>query len=173
MGFCEKIRTDVVLCDEIFYFFHTEIDVPLGFDAPTGSTLAGTVTVTLSQCDVFILLDGTFVIEPLFIVQKELLLTTPTGEVFPLEFMERLSFGADYRKCNAEVLNLLELTPDQLNCHIVYTGARDVLILDTDADTFSEELTIELKAKLIAEQQVFMRLCPARHNVDIPITTVG
>ena len=28
MSHCEKIRTDVVICDEIFYFNDLEIDVP-------------------------------------------------------------------------------------------------------------------------------------------------
>lgn len=172
MSFCEKIRTDVVICDEIFYFDHVEIDVPLGFNAPIGSTLAGTVTVTLAECDVIIGVDGVFWLEALFIVQKELLLTTPTGEIFPLEFTERIAFTEPYRKCDAGVLDILQLTPEQLRCHIVYTAARDNLFLDNENDTFSEELTIELKAKIIAEKQVFMRLCPARHTVDIPIIAV-
>lgn len=171
MSSCEKIRTDVVICDEIFYFDHVEIDVPLGFDAPAGSTLAGTVTVTLASGDVFIGSDDMFWLEAMFMVQKELLLTTPDDETFPLEFMERMVFLEPYRKCDATVLDILDLTPEQLSCHIVYTGARDTLILNTDTNTFSEELTIELKAKILAEEQIFVRLCSARRSVDIPIFT--
>lgn len=172
MSHCEKIRTDVVICDEIFYFNDLEIDVPLGFDAPADSTLAGTVSVTLAECKVTIDEGGSFVLETLFIVQKELTLTTPTGEEFPLEFMERLVFDATFRKCNAAVLDLLGLSPEQLSCHVVYTNAFDEITLDTDADTFTEDLTIELKAMVIAEEQVFMQLCPPQNSVDIPVNLV-
>ncbi len=172
MGFCEKIRTDVVVCDEIFYFEHDEINVPLGFDAPPGSILSGTVTVTLSECDVFIVGEGTFVADVLFIVQKELLLTTPAGDVFPLEFLERLRFVEPFRKCDASVLEILGLLPEQLRCHIVRTDGNDNITLNIDNDTFSEELTIELKIKVMAEVQQFLRLCSPRHSVDIPITAI-
>lgn len=172
MGFCEKIKTDVVVCDEIFYFEHDEVNVPLGFDAPTGSVLAGTVTVTLSECDVFIVGEGTFVADVLFIVQKELLLTTPAGDVFPLEFVERLRFVEPFRKCDATVLELLGLLPEELRCQIVRTAGTDTLTLNTDNDTFSEELTIELKIKVTAEVQQFIKLCSPRHSVDIPITAI-
>ena len=101
MGFWEKLVSDVVVCDEIFYFEHDEIDVPLGFDAPTGSVLSGTVTVTVSQCDIDVVEDD-LVATVLFIVQKELLLTTPAGDEFPLEFVERLQFGK-HSRCDASV----------------------------------------------------------------------
>jgi hypothetical protein len=172
VGFCEKITTDVVVCDEIFYFEHDEINVPLGFDAPPGSVLSGVVTVTLSECDVFIVGEGTLVADVLFIVQKELLLTTPAGDVFPLEFVERLRFVEPFRKCGAGVLELLNLQPEQLRCQIVRTAGRDTITLDTDNDTLSEELTIELKIKVTSEVQQFIKLCPPRHTVDIPIAAI-
>lgn len=170
VGFCEKIKTDVVVCDEIFYFEHDELNIPLGFDAPTGSVLSGVVTVTLSECDVFIVGDGSFVADVLFLVQKELLLTTPAGDVFPLEFVERLRFVEPFRKCDAGVLGILRLLPEQLRCQIVRTAGRDTLSLDTVNDTFSEELTIELKVKVTAEVQQFIKLCSPRNTVDIPVT---
>lgn len=173
MGFCEKIKTDVVVCDEIFYFEHEEIDVPLGFDAPPGSVLSGVVTVTLSECDVFIVGEGTFAADVLFIVQKELILVTPDGTEFPLEFVERLRYVETFRKCDATVLEILGLLPEQLRCQIVYTSGRDTLTLNTDTDTFSEDLTIELKVKVTAEVQQFMRLCSPRHTVDINVAQLG
>lgn len=168
MGFCEKIKSDVVVCDEIFYFEHEEIDVPLGFDAPPGSVLSGVVTVTLSECDVNVVGDA-FLAEVLFIVQKELTLTTPDGRVFPLEFLERLAYVAEFRKCTAIVLEFLGLAFEQLRCHIVYTSARDTITLNTTNDTFNEDLTIELKVKILAEVQQFMQLCSPRHSVDIRV----
>lgn len=172
MSACEKIKTDVVVCDEIFYFDHEEIDVPLGFDAPAGSVLEGVVTVTLSACDVSIGLGGEFIANVLFIVQKELLLTTPDGTEFPLEFVERIAYEGEFRKCSVDVLDILNLDPEQLRCYIVRTAGTDVITLNTDNDTFSENLTIELKVKIVAEVQQFMSLCSSRNSVDIPITTV-
>jgi hypothetical protein len=171
VGFCEKLVSDVVVCDEIFYFEHDEIDVPLGFDAPTGSVLSGTVTVTVSQCDIDVVEDD-LVATVLFIVQKELLLTTPAGDEFPLEFVERLQFVEAFRKCDASVLELLGLEPEQLRCHIVRTSGFDTITLDTDNDTFSEELTIELKLKITAELQQFFKLCSPRNTANISITTL-
>ncbi|NLK08391.1 MAG: hypothetical protein GX316_06780 [Firmicutes bacterium] len=172
MSACDTFNTDVVVCDEIFYFEHDEVDVPLGFDAPAGSVLDGVVTVTLSACDIDILESGEFIVNALFIVGKELALTTPDGTVFPLEFVERLLYTGTFRKCSAEVLGIWNLSPEQLRCYVVRTSGRDVITLDTDNNTFSEELTIELKVQIIGEIQEFLPLCSPRHSVDIAITTV-
>lgn len=171
MACCEKIRTDIVVCDEIFYLNHVEIDVPLGFDVPPGSELSGVVTVTLSSCDVCAV-DSILLADLVFLVQKELLLTTPTGEEFPLEFLERLPYVVQFRKCAPCDIDLLGLSFEQLRCYVLYTNGVDTITLNPDNDSFSEDLTIEIKLKITGEVQEFLTLCPRRHNTDITVTSV-
>lgn len=167
---CEKVLVDLVLCDEIFYFHHEEIGVPLGIDVPPGSVLSGTVQVTLAKCDLSLCGQGFFVIEPVFIVQKELVLTTPNNNQFELEFLERLAYCAVFRKCSCADLEILDLDFEQLNCQIIRTEGVDTITLDPLNDTFSEDLTIELKVKITAPVQKFVKLCSYHRTVDIPIS---
>ena len=50
MGFCEKIKVPRVIADEIFYIEDDEFDIPVGeIRVPPGSTIDGTVTVTVLE----------------------------------------------------------------------------------------------------------------------------
>lgn len=187
MGFCEKIKVPRVICDEIFYIEDDEFDIPIGeIRVPTGSTIAGVVTVTVLQCDprVDFILNRIFA-DVVFMVQKELTITTPIGELIPLEFGFRLERTVEYRKCFP--LDLQAIDPDllvDLECHVVFVAGTDVVTLTPSTfdpvteeflkdATFDEELTIQLKLKLIQERQLIMALCSPRHGVDINVTTAN
>lgn len=148
-----------------------ETKVPLGFDVPPGSELSGVVTITLISCDVCAV-DSYLLADLVFLVQKELILTTPTEEEFPLEFLERLSYVVPFRKCAVRDIDLLGLSLDQLRCYVLYTSGSDTITLNPDNDTFSEDLTIEIKLKITAEVQEFLTLCPRHHTTDSTVTSV-
>lgn len=170
---CEKIKTDKVICDEIFFLRHEENDVPINFveDIPVGSTIGGTVQVALSKCDVIVDdINDLFIVDLLFIVQKELTITLPDETEIPLEFVERVPFEVDFRKCRPSNLEILDITPDQLSCHIVRISGNDVITMNTDNDTFSEVLDIEIKIKILAEIQEFLALCPNNNLVEISVS---
>ena len=185
MGFCEKIKVPRVICDEIFYIEDDEFNIPIGeIRVPPGSTIAGTVTVTVLECDprIDFLLNRIFA-DVVFMVQKELTITTPEEELIPLEFGFRLERELEYRKCFP--LELEAIDPDflvDLECQVIYVTGTDVVTLTPSTvdpetgellkdATFDEELTIQLKLKLVQERQLIMALCDPRHGVNINVTT--
>lgn len=187
MGFCEKIKVPRVISDEIFYIEDDEFNIPIGeIRVPPGSTLDGVVTVTVLQCDprVDLLLNRLFA-DIVFMVQKELTITTPGGELIPLEFGFRLERTVEYRKVFP--VELGAINPDyllDLECHVVFvTGTDFVTLTPSTIDpitgqllkdaSFDEELTIQLKLKLIQDRQLIMALCSPRHGVDIDVTTTN
>lgn len=185
MGFCEKIKVPRVICDEIFYIEDDEFNVPVGeIRVPPGSVIDGTVTVTVLECDprVDLQLNRIFA-DVVFMIQKELTITTPELELIPLEFGFRLERTVEYRKCFPRELEAID--PDflvDLECYVVFVAGTDVVTLTPSTidpvtgellkdATFDEELTLQLKLKLVQERQLIMALCDPRHGVNINITT--
>ncbi len=185
MGFCEKIEVPRVICDEIFYIEDDEFNIPIGeIRVPPGSVIDGTVTVTILECDprIDLQLNRIFA-DVVFMIQKDLTITTPELELIPLEFGFRLERTVEYRKCLP--LELEAIDPDflvDLECYVVFVTGTDVVTLTPSTidpvtgellkdATFDEELTIQLKLKLVQERQLIMALCDPRHGVNINITT--
>ena len=185
MGFCEKIKVPRVICDEIFYIEDDEFNVPVGeIRVPPGSVIDGTVTVTVLECDprIDFQLNRIFA-DVVFMIQKDLTITTPELELIPLEFGFRLERTVEYRKCFPRELEAID--PDflvDLECYVVFVAGTDVVTLTPSTidpvtgellkdATFDEELTIQLKLKLVQERQLIMALCDPRHGVNINITT--
>lgn len=185
MGFCEKIKVPRVICDEIFYIEDNEFDIPVGeIPVPPGSTMDGVVTVTVLQCTPRIDFEENRIFaDVVFMVQKELTITTPNGELIPLEFGFRLERTVEYRKCFPQELAAIDPDfLDDLECHIVRVNGTDVVTLtpsefDEETDTFlnnatfDEELIIQLKLKLVQERQLIVSLCDPRHGIDISVST--
>jgi len=169
MSYCEKIKTDQVVCDEIFFFEHEEDNIPVNFidELPPESELTGTVLVTVLECEV--VAEEFFTVEVTFLLQKELEIVTPEQQIIPLEFVERFQEEAAFRKCFPTDLELLDIDLDQLYCHVVHTEAEDVFNLDTAAGTFDENLTIELKLKLLAKVQEVVKRCPRDQTVVLEV----
>lgn len=178
---CEKVKVDRVICDEIFYLEDDEFDIPIGeIVVPTGSTIAGTVTVTVLQCEPTVDFDIDLLFaDVVLMVQKELQITTPDAGLIPLEFGFRLERRVAFRK--SFPLEMETIDPDllvDLECHIVNIAGTDIVTLrpstsDTAKDaTFDEELTIMIKIKLIQERQLIMQTCSPRHQVDIDVVAV-
>lgn len=187
MGFCEKIEVPRVICDEILYIEDDEFNIPIGeIRVPPGSVIDGTVTVTVLECDprIDLQLNRIFA-DVVFMIQKDLTITTPEPELIPLEFGFRLERTVEYRKCLP--LELEAINPDflvDLECHVVFVTGTDVVTLTPSTidpvtgellkdATFDEELTIQLKLKLVQERQLIMGLCDPRHGVNINITTAN
>jgi len=185
MSFCEKVRIPRVISDEIFYIEDDELGIPIGeIRVPPGSTISGTVTVTVLECSprVDLLVNSIFA-DVVFMIQKELLITTPELEVIPLEFGFRLERTLEFRKTFP--LNLQAIDPDLLNdleCYVVFVSGTDVVTLTPSSvdpvtgellkdASFDEELTIQLKLKLVQDRQLILASCDPRHAVDITITT--
>lgn len=185
MGFCEKIKVPRVIADEIFYIEDDEFNIPIGeIRVPPGSTIDGTVTVTVLECDPRIDLNlNRIFTDVVFMIQKELTITTPGGELIPLEFGFRLERTLEYRKLFP--LELQAIDPDfllDLECYVVFVQGTDLVTLTPSTvdpitgqllkdATFDEELTIQLKLKLVQERQLIMALCDPRHGVNINVTT--
>lgn len=186
MGFCEKVKVDRVICDEIFYIQDLEEDVPIGeIVVPPGSTIEGTVTVTVLECDPIVDLDEDTLSALLtFMIQKELTILTPDADEIPLEFGFRLEEVVEFRKCFPN--ELLAIDPDlleDLECQIIFVSGTDEVELtpstfDQEANaflkdaTFTEDLVIQIKIKLVQERQLVLALCPPRHQDEITVTEV-
>ena len=182
---CEAVIIDRVVSDEIFYLEDDEFDIPIGeIRVPPGSTIDGVVTVTVLQCvpRVELALNRIFA-DIVFMVQKELLVTTPDELVFPLEFGFRLERTVEFRKSFPVELELID--PDlllDLECRIVNIAGTDVVTLhpstfdegtglfNKDA-AFDEELTVRVKVKVVQERQVVLPSCSPRHQIDIGVST--
>jgi len=175
---CEKLYAKQVICDEIMYFEHDEIDVPINYvdEIPENSNITGTVQVIVENCEITtVTIDDQefFAANFVFLTQKELEITTPDNTIIPLEFVERITESALLRKCIPADLELLNINLDQIKCEIINLNANDLMILNTTpANSFSEELTIEVKMKIIADVQKFFQLCPGKQCVDINVSEI-
>lgn len=186
MGFCDKVRVDRVIADEIFYIQDLQEDTPIGeIVIPEGSEIGGTVTVTVLECEPIVDIDEDEEIDEIraritFMIQKELDIETPEEDVIPLEFGFRLETEVTFRKVIPT--ELLEIDPDlleDLRCHIVFVNGTDEVTLEaTELDdeglieeqaTFTEDLIIQLKLKLVQERQLVLALCPDRQQTDITV----
>ena len=182
---CEKVKVDRVICDEIFYVEDDEFDIPITeIRVPTGSTIDGVVTVTVLECDprVDVELNRLFA-DVVFMIQKELTITTPEQALIPLEFGFRLERTLEFRKCFP--LELEAIDPDLLvglECHIVRIAGTDNVTLNPSTvdpetgaflkdATFDEELTLLVKVKLIQQRQLTLQACSPRHQVDIDVSS--
>ncbi len=187
MAFCDKILVPQVMCDEIFYIEDDEFDIPIGeIRVPPDSVISGVVTVTVLVAvpRVDLTVNRIFV-DLVFLIQKELAITTPADELIPLEFGFRLERTVEYRKCFP--LELAAIDPDflvGLESHVVFVEGVDVVTLTPSTvdpitglllkdATFDEELTIQLKLKLVQDRQLVMGLCNPRHSVDIGVTVLN
>ncbi len=171
MGFCDKFKVDRVLCDEIFYLSEEEIGVEIGeVDILEGSTIEGTVTVTVLDCQIIEPIIDNIQVNLSVMVQKELnIIPAGEGDPLPLEFMERLSFTATFRKCNLDNLNEISDFLEDLECQIVRVDGMDDITLNINEGTFDEDLIIIVKIKLTQENQLNLGLCPAQNQVEINI----
>lgn len=185
MSFCETLQMSRVISDEIFYIEDNEFAIPIGeVRVQTGSIITGVVTVTVLELNPRIDLElNAFFADVVFMVQKELTIEPPAGAVIPLEFGFRLERTVEFRKSTP--LELLAIDPDfltDLEGYVVHVLGTDVVTLHpstfdpvtdqflTDA-TFDEELTIQLKLKLVQNRQLITSLCDPKHGVDISVTT--
>jgi hypothetical protein len=182
---CEQVIASRVIADEIFYIEDDEFNIPIGeIVVPPGSTIDGVVTVTVLQCTprVDLILNRLFA-DLVFMVQKELTITTPDESLIPLEFGMRLERSLEFRKSFPSVLEGID--PDLLvglECHIVRIAGTDIVTLNPSTPnpvtgelqndaSFDEELTVLVKVKLVQEQQFILQACSPRHQVDIDVTT--
>jgi len=184
---CEKVKVDRVICDEIFYVEDDEFDIPIGeIRVPTGSTIDGIVTVTVLECDPRVDFEiNRLFADIVFMVQKELVITTPDQTLIPLEFGFRLERTLEFRKCFP--LDLEAIDPDllvNLECQIIRIAGTDNVTLNPSTvdpetgeflknATFDEELTILIKIKLVQERQLILQACSPRHQVDIEVASVN
>lgn len=181
----ENVLVDRVISDEIFYLEDDEFDIPIGeIPVPPGSTIDGTVTVTVLECEPVVdLVLNELRVDLVFMVQKELVITTPTEDTIPLEFGFRLERTATFRKSTpVEMQNIDPTLLEGLQCHILSIAGTDVVTLTpstidpvtgellNDA-TFDEELTIMIKIKLIQPRQLILQSCSANQQVDIAVGT--
>ena len=103
-------------------------------------------------------------------VQKELEITTPEGTVIPLEFVERIPRVGFFRKCFPSDFDLMNVDIDDIFCQIVSTEATDVVTInETPANTFNEDLNIQVKVKLVQEVQKVVSLCPDTNQVNVEV----
>lgn len=70
MGFCQKFKVPLVLCDEIFYLEDTRT-FDAGQPIDEGATVSGTVTLNVTECDI-VVVDNLITANLEITVQKEL-----------------------------------------------------------------------------------------------------
>lgn len=173
---CDKFEVERVICDELFYIEDNEIDIPVGeIVIPDESIIGGTVDVTILDCEPIVdTLEDEFRIKLSFMVQKELIITTPEEEEIALEFGAPLSRELTYRKCIPSLIGIPAEKLNNISCQIISVTGQDKISLDTgepgkkDA-TFTEELTIAIKVKVVQKKDEFIPLCPKRQQINIEI----
>ncbi len=173
---CDKFEVERVICDELFYIEDDEVDIPIGeIVVPEGSSIGGTVEVTIMNCEPIVDIENDeFRIKLTFMVQKELIITTPDQETIPLEFGAPLSRELSYRKCIPSLIGIPSEELENISCQIISVAGRDEISLNTgeigakDA-TFTEELTIAAKIKLIQKKDEIIPLCSEDQEITIDI----
>ncbi len=176
MGLCEKILVDKVVCDDILHIKLYESDIKIKEIAvPPGSTVEGNIEIAI--------LESTPVIDKMidkisarivFLIQKELLITTPDSKKIPLEFAFRTIKKIKFKKCIPSKLQKIDPgLLDDLECRVIYVTAKDVVTLHpsnppnaTNA-AFDEKLNIKIKVKLVQQKQLNVYLCPPRKVVKV------
>ena len=192
MNLSEKIKVDRVICDEIFYIEIDQLNVPIGeIRVPSNAEIDGTVTVTVVSCTPIVDFEkNQLLANVVFLIQKELFVFFfPEGEeppagtaaIIPLEFTERIQRQLVFRKCTPG--ELTDINPDfvdDLRCHIVRVLAEDRVMLTPSTQvkhtncppivlkdaSFSQELTIGLKLKLVQERQLVVSLADEQTQAE-------
>lgn len=153
MGFCQKFKVPLVLCDEIFYLEDTRT-FDAGQPIDEGATVSGTVTLNVTECDI-VVVDNLITANLEITVQKEL--TVNQEDPFELEFMYHINQTVTFRGCTAADLPPT-VSPEDLQCQILRLEFDETVTTDPEADTITDELTILVKIKVEAIQQVFLSL---------------
>lgn len=177
MGFCEKIKADRVLADEIFYLQKTLGPVDIGFSVPEDSILTGTVEITVLECDLdFDEEEDLIRVLIEIMVQKEFTINTDDREL-PLEFAFRNTLETQFAGITPSLLEELGIEFRRVKCQIfdIKEITDEIIFLCGDEEenaTIEETILIPIKLKLAIEEQLIVALCPASHRriIDVEVS---
>lgn len=179
MGFCEKIKADRVLADEIFFLQKTLGPVNLGFSVPEGSILTGTVEVTVLECELeFDENENVVRVIIKIMVQKEFTIDTGEEEI-PLEFAFRNTLQTQFAGITPSLIEELGVEFRRVKCQIfdIKDITDEIIFICSDPEmdgnaSIAETILIPIKLKLAVEEQLIVALCPPTHRriIDVEVT---
>lgn len=156
MGLCTKALINEILCEETVILTHLHRGVVIGDIAvPNGSKLSGQTSIHALKC-AFLFHQGLFSIKIAFFVQEELLLTTPNGKCFPLEFGFLLEKISPLMSCYE--INCLESKISDLDCRLNLLDGSNRLTVNCDG-TFDQCLRIKAHVTVLRERLLRISLC--------------
>ena len=169
MGLCAKALVNQVLCEETFSVNRLDTNIPIGAIAvPPGSTMTGQTYVHVLECDPLIDVEGDQIaVQIVIVVQEELIITTPLGQSFPLEFAFRAQEILPFLNCFPSCLNLtdVELLED-LECRVTRLSGTNEMTLhpsnppNSKNSFFDQLLKLDVHVRLLYESQLVLALCP-------------
>ncbi len=157
MGSCLKALVNEILCEETVILTHCNKGVAIGeLSVPAGSELSGQTFVRALDCLPSVH-EGLFGVRITLFVQEELVLTTPQGRCYPLEFGFRLQKFHPLMDCYR--VRCLENIIGELGCRLRFLKISNDLVLNC-GNTFDQCLRITAQVKILREREVHLALCP-------------
>lgn len=155
MGSSTKALVNQVVCEETLTLTRVDEKVPVGnILVPHGSTLTGQTSISVLDCRP-LRRDGVPGLLVSLFVEEELLLNTPQGTRFPLEFGFLFQEFTPLTSCEW-VANLRDAF-EGLDCRIVSLTASNQLSLHDDG-TFDQLLEVTIQVRLIQEIEIHLPL---------------
>ncbi len=161
------------ICDEVFCIQDDEKNIHIGqLSIPPCSTISGNVDLTVIECRPIISSSSNTIKAALVLfIQKDLVVTTPEKEQYPLEFGFRFSHEVTFEKCSLPALSCTN--PRDLRCHVVSIAGEDKVTLNpshpvfaTNA-TFDEMLTIKIRIRLFQDMRTVAPMGPPIHRLRL------
>ena len=177
MGLCAKALVNQVLCEETVSLNRLNTQIPIGAIAvPPGSTMTGQTYVHILECGPLIdMEEDQIAVQIAIVAQEELVITTPLGQSFPLEFAFRIQEIVPLSNCVPSRFNLTgwELLED-LECRVTrLSGANEMILYPSDPPNsknaaFDQFLKLDVHVRFLQESQLVLVLCPpTKIPVDI------
>ena len=155
VGSSTKALVNQVVCEETLTLTRVDEKVPVGnILVPHGSTLTGQTSISVLDCRP-LRRDGVPGLLVSLFVEEELLLNTPQGARFPLEFGFLFQEFTPLTSCEW-VANLRDAF-EGLDCRIVSLTASNQLSLHDDG-TFDQFLEVTIQVRLIQEIEIHLPL---------------
>ena len=176
MGFCQLIRVDRVLYDEIIFCIDEET-IPINEEVTPGSSIDeenSKVQVTILNCSPVIEDNHITSVTGLLHIIKDVIITRPDLPDLVLEYSFNKEFTCPLSKI--EDAFIADEDVSKAVCRIAYITSYDEMTLSPGTEpSFTERLVASIKIKLVVPyEQLFVGTCPGNlsSNAEITIGTI-
>ncbi|NCA92676.1 hypothetical protein EOM82_05425 [bacterium] len=161
---CEEIMVDSVICSDSLCLHDCEKNILIpSVTIPEGSTIKGTINVSVLECRPVIDLECCSVKAAITLfIEKDLTVATPEGNIIPLEYGFRIERLVKLKNCCPSQLKDV-CNVNGLKLHIFDICVKDEVSLHPSTEispaSFDEKLTVYIDLKLVVKKQISLQLC--------------